>query len=215
MKQFKQKIYILNQALYLLKNDLLKTKKEDLSRLEAEIKGMRKIEDTMGEEVNALRSRKDDLFKERTQLEAQKDSLEAKIETAKDFSIDLETKLSLTQDRLREVNEEIEQYEVEAETPLPTVERLKRIIKECEADLSRMGAVNLKAIDDYQGKKDRHDELSDEVERLEEQRADLLELMHDLNERKKTVFLRVFEAVGKNFERIYADLWAVAKPSSC
>jgi len=132
--------------------------------------------------------------------------VDGKIETSADFSIGLRTKLSLAQERLREIGEEIDRFEVEVEQPLPTMERLKETIRECETSLSRMGPVNLKAIDDYNEKRTRHDNLDQEVERLEAQRTDLLDLMSDLNQRKKVSFMQVLEAVGENFKRMYAEL---------
>jgi chromosome segregation protein len=69
-----------------------------------------------------------------------------------------------------------------------------------------MGPVNLKAIDDYHEKMERHGNLDQEVRRLEAQRVDLLELMSDLNERKKGSFMQVLESVGENFKRVYGEL---------
>ena len=179
---------------------------EMLNGLNAELKALRKIEESMGEEMESLRHRKEDLFKEKTRLEAERDTIDSKIETSSDFSIGLRTKLTLAEDKLKEIVDEIKQYDVEVELPLPTLERLKETIRECETSLTRIGPVNLKSIDDYEEKKKRHENLNLEVDRLETQRVDLLGLMKDLNEKKKGSFLQVFEAVGENFRRVYAEL---------
>jgi len=183
-----------------------RTKEEALNGFTAELKGLRKIEESMGAEMESLRGRKDDLFRERTRLESERDSLDGKVETSADFSIGLRTKLSLAEERLREIAEEIKQFELEVEYPLPTLERLKGVIRECETTLTGMGPVNLRAIDDYHEKGERHQGLEREVEQLEAQRADLLELMRNLDERKRGSFLQVLDAVGENFGRVYAEL---------
>jgi chromosome segregation protein len=179
---------------------------ERLNGLNAELKALRKIEESMGEEMESLRRRKEDLFKEKTRLDAERDTIDGKIETSSDFSIGLRTKLTIAEEKLKEIEEEIEQYDVEVELPLPTLERLKESIRECETSLARIGPVNLKSIEDYEEKKKRHENLNLEVERLETQRTDLLELMKDLNEKKKGSFLQVFESVGENFRRVYSEL---------
>lgn len=179
---------------------------DTIEKLTAELKALRKIEESMGEEMETLRRKKDELFRERTRIESERDSIDGRVETSSDFSIGLRTKLTLAQEKLKEIVDEIEQFEVEVEQPLPTLERLKETIRDCETSLSRMGPVNLRAIDDYEEKFNRKRNLGDEVDRLEAQRADLLSLMKELNEKKKVSFLQVFSAVNENFKRVYAEL---------
>ncbi|MCQ5375330.1 MAG: chromosome segregation protein SMC [Methanomassiliicoccales archaeon] len=180
------------------------TEKEQQFRVE--LTALLKIEDSMGKEINELREKRDALFKEKTNLEAEKDKLQSKIETIKDFSVGLTTKLSVAEDKLKEIDEEIKQYNVQIVYPLPSSESLKEKISSCERQLASMGAVNLKAIEDYDAKKARYDELKSEIQRLEDQRRDLLKLMADLNEKKKMGLLKVYEAVNENFKRMYAEL---------
>jgi len=180
--------------------------RERIASLRTELAGLKKIEDSMGQEMAELRALKESLFKEKTALEAEKDSIESKLETTNDFAIGLRTRLSVAREKLNEIEQEISGFEVEVEYPLPTLESIKNTIRECESSLSSMGAVNLRAIEDYEEKKRRYDELADEIARLENQRADLLALMKDLNLKKKESFLKVFEAVSENFKRIYAEL---------
>lgn len=180
--------------------------REKVTSLRTELAGLKKIEDSMGQEMAELRTLRESLFKEKTVLEAERDSIESKLETTNDFSIGLRTRLSVAQEKLEEIEQEISGFEVEVEYPLPTLETIRNTIRECESALSSMGAVNLKAIEDYEEKKRRYDELADEISRLENQRADLLALMKELNLKKKESFLKVFEAVSENFRRVYAEL---------
>jgi chromosome segregation protein len=89
---------------------------------------------------------------------------------------------------------------------LPSLEALKDTISSCESALVSMGAVNLKAIDDYGQKKSRYDELKSETQRLEAQKKDLLKLMGELNEKKKVGLFKVYDAVNENFKRAYFEL---------
>ncbi len=175
-------------------------------RSKVELAGLKKIEESMGKEIGQLRQKRDVAFKKKTGLEAEKDKIQSKIETASDFSVGLETKLVVAQEKLKELDEEIKLYAIEIALPLPSIETLKERISSCEASLTSMGAVNLKAIEDYDQKKGRYDELRSETQRLEDQKKDLLRLMADLNEKKKVGLLKVYDVVNENFKRTYAEL---------
>jgi len=86
------------------------------------------------------------------------------------------------------------------------MEVLRDTIRQCDNAINNMGPVNLKAVDDYEERKRRFDELSGESARLEAQRRDLLRLENELNIKKKTSLNKVFEAVNANFRRAYAEL---------
>mgnify|MGYP005852517289 FL=1 len=176
------------------------------SKMKVELSGLKKIEESMGKEINDLREKRDTLFKKKVALEAEKDKVQSKIETASDFSLGLTTKLSVAEEKMKELAAEMEQYNIEVKPPLPSIEALKGAIGSCESALASMGAVNLKAIDDYGQKRSRYDELKTEVQRLEDQKKDLLRLMADLNEKKKTGLFKVYDAVNENFKRTYAEL---------
>ena len=176
------------------------------SKLKVELTGLKKIEESMGKEINELREKRDSLFKNKVSLEGEKDKVQSKTETASDFSIGLTTRLSVAQERLKELETELKQYNIEITPPLPSIESLKDAISSCESTLASMGAVNLRAIDDYGQKKTRHDELNTETQRLQEQRKDLLALMDDLNGKKKVGLFKVYGAVNENFKRTYAEL---------
>lgn len=175
-------------------------------RARTELAALRKIEDSMGQEMNGLRKRKEDLFKEKTSLEGERDRLQNRVETTTDVMVGLRTRIGQCHEKARELEEELKQYDVVVVPPLPTLDALKDTIRQCESAISSMGAVNLKAVDDYGERKKRHDELSAEVKRLEAQRDDLIRLEGDLTDKKKVALFKVHEAVNENFKRCYAEL---------
>lgn len=180
--------------------------KQEEERFKVELAALQKIEESMGKEINELREKREALTREKSGLEAEKDKIQSRIETIGDFSVGLKTKLSVAEDKLREIEDEIHQYGIEVVPPLPSMDALKEKISKCERELDLMGAVNLKAIEDFDAKNKRYSDLKSEIERLESQRADLLKLTQDLNEKKKLGLSKVFEAVNENFKRTYAEL---------
>jgi chromosome segregation protein len=167
---------------------------------------LRKIEDSMGQEMNELRQRKEDIFRERTSLEGERDSLSSTIETKGEIVVGLNTRIAQGQVRVRELEEELGQLNVEVVHPLPTMETLRDTIRQCDSAINSMGPVNLRALEDYEERKRRFDELSGELARLEDQRRDLIQLESELNDKKKASLNKVFEAVNDNFRRAYAEL---------
>ena len=83
---------------------------------------------------------------------------------------------------------------------------LKRTIAEAEAQIAALGNVNLRALEDYEAQQTRHGELSAEFRQLEVQRTDLVNMVAELNGKKKEGLLKVFAAINENFKRMYADL---------
>ena len=175
-------------------------------RARTELAALRKIEDSMGQEMNELRKKKESLFREKTGLESERDGISNKVETTTGVIVGLTTRISQCQEKIRELDEELKQYSVPIAMPTPSMEALKDTIRQCESAINSMGPVNLKAVDDYGEKQKRHDELASEVKRLEAQHRDLVKLEGDLNEKKKVSLLKVYDAVNTNFKRAYAEL---------
>ena len=183
-----------------------RTAAEKESKLRVELAALKKIEDSMGREITALRDEKEKLLGQKGQAQADREKVLTKLETSNDFMIGLGTKRTLAEERLQEVMQEISKHNVAVNFPLPPLDDIRSEITLCENALSGMGAVNLRAIEDYDEKKARHVELRAETKRLEDQRDQLVALTDQLNERKKVNLLKVFDSVNSNFRRVYAEL---------
>jgi chromosome segregation protein len=183
-----------------------RTAAEKESKLRVELAALKKIEDSMGREITALRDEKEKLLGQKGQAQADREKVLTKLETSNDFMIGLSTKRTLAEEKLQEVMQEISKHNVTVNFPLPPLDDIRSEITLCENALSGMGAVNLRAIEDYDEKKARHVELRAETKRLEDQRDQLVALTDQLNERKKVNLLKVFDSVNSNFRRVYAEL---------
>lgn len=176
------------------------------SKLKVELAALKRIEDSMGKEIAALREEKERLLEKKGQAQADREKVLVRLETSNDFMIGLGTKKALAEEKLKEIMQEISQCNVVVNHPLPSMDDIRSEIALCENALSGMGAVNLRAIEDYDEKKARHLELRAETKRLEDQRDQLIALTDQLNERKKVNLVKVFDAVNANFRRVYAEL---------
>src|SRR5207244_13628336 len=118
-----------------------------LGRLETEIRGLEKTEAQMGKKLKDLQDARDAAYKEKTDREADLDKVTHKIETKEDFLLKLETELKVQEEQLAEAERVMTEMAVEVkEGRLPSLEELKTTIGECEAAITALGPINLRAL---------------------------------------------------------------------
>jgi chromosome segregation protein len=177
------------------------------TQMDTELKALLKMERSMGDELNSLRTRRDSLYKKKTDTEANIEKVTTKIQTSCDFTLSLQTKVQEAEKKLEETEGELAQYaSVKLPEEMPSVEDLKVTVAECEKRMSTLGAVNLKAIDEYEDKKSRFDGLKEEIGQLEKQKTNLNKLVAELNEKKTVGFMRIFGGINENFRKVFAEL---------
>jgi len=180
---------------------------ESLGRLENEIRGLEKMEAQMGKKLKDLQDARDAAYREKTDLEGGFDKVSHKIETKDDFILKLQTELKVQEEQLAEADRIMKEMAVELkEMKLPTLETLKQTISECETQITALGPINMRALEDYEAQQTRHKELDEEYKRLEGQRQELMNLVAQLTEKKKEGLSKVFVAINENFKHVYAEL---------
>jgi len=178
-------------------------------QFETELKALLNMERSMGDKLNSLRTRRDSLYKKKTDTDASIEKTVTKIQTGCDFVMSLQTKVADADKRLQESQAELELFShVKLPAELPSAEDLKVTVNECEKYINTLGAVNLKAIDEFDEKKARFDELKGEISQLDKQKSNLLRLVAELNEKKKLGFNRIFSGINDHFKKIFAELSA-------
>ena len=186
--------------------DNIKEKENSLVKYETELKAMQKIEDSMGKELATIRKKRDDVYKAKTEMEASIDKVAHSMEAKNDFIRGLKIELVNASKRLEEVEELVKTLVVKDMKTLPSTETLNKVIKSAEAAMESLGNVNLRALDAYDEQQKRHDDLSEELKRLRDQRKRLIKLVDELNEKKKLGLLKVYTAVNEKFRDVYAGL---------
>ena len=177
-----------------------------LDEVAKELRGLEKMAENMGREVKELQDARDAAYREKTNVEAAIDKVAQRMEAKESMFLSLQVALQDQENKLRQAEAEIAQLQVEVPGEIPSLETLKRTIAEAEAQVDALGNVNLRALEDYDEQQKRHDELSQEFRQLEVQRTDLVNLVGELNGKKKEGLLKVFAAINENFKQVYADL---------
>ncbi|MFQ6127709.1 MAG: chromosome segregation protein SMC [Thermoplasmata archaeon] len=182
--------------------ELEKKKRE----FEEKLLALEKVEQSMGEELREIRDRRDEAYKKKTKLENEIDKIVHKTETKEDFLLGLKRELEVGKQKLSEAEKDLGGFKLEITEELPSADELKKTMEECQKSIEVLGPVNMRALEDYERQKARHKQLKEEFAQLEKQRKNLLELVEDLNSRKKDGLMKVFHAINDNFRRIHSEL---------
>ncbi len=179
--------------------------REKLTEIEQEILGLQKMEERILAEMKGVREGRDNAFREKTELDGKLAKLESKLEASEDFLISLKDQSVALQDRLREGEDKVQEVGP-LDGDLPSTEEIRSTISRCEKALNSIGAVNLRALEDYEEQQARHDELKEELSRLKQERKNLVRLVEELEGRKVEGLMVVFKSIRDNFVEIFQVL---------
>ena len=146
-------------------------------------------------EMRATRRNFEKQNKARHQLEVKTTQLEMRI---KSVSTRIHDKYQVSIDALPPpMNDEQAMDEIDL---LDSIEKLK-------AELSGMGAVNLKAIEAYEEHKKRHDFLIAQRDDVQKSMQATIQAIQKINQTSKEVFLETFTQVQTNFQEVFTQLF--------
>ncbi|MFC8921450.1 chromosome segregation protein SMC [Cellulosimicrobium sp. NPDC057127] len=80
-------------------------------------------------------------------------------------------------------------------------------LRSAERDLSRLGKVNPLALEEFAALEERHKFLADQLADLKKSRADLLEIVREIDERVERVFADAYRDTAEQFERVFARMF--------
>ncbi|MCD6461299.1 MAG: AAA family ATPase, partial [Thermoplasmata archaeon] len=131
-----------------------------LEKLEVEFRAVTDMLSKMDAEMEALNTEKERLMKKMGDLEREREKITVKLENREDFNLSLTSKLAGLREQYEALRSEFEGYGIEVEEPLPSFDRLKKEVEEAKRELESLGAVNLKAVEEYERQKERYDRLA-------------------------------------------------------
>ena len=91
-------------------------------------------------------------------------------------------------------------------TVLDSVADIDRRIRRLERRLEEFGAVNMRAIEQYDAVEKRLAEMAGDFKKLQERKKHLIDVAERLEEQRKVRLLNVLEKVNENFKKVYKSL---------
>lgn len=188
----------------------------DRAEAEAKFEELTEQRDTLNEEIEAIQKemrstrkqfesqnrKQHQLEVKTTQLEMQLKSISSRILDKYQVSID-EIPKPITQDEVS-ANE--------GQSPVPAILELDEIdlmdnIEKLKAELSAMGAVNLKAIEAHEEHRKRLDFQVAQRDDIQQSMQSMHQAIEKINETSRDVFLKTFEKVKINFQEVFTQLF--------
>ncbi|EHP89579.1 chromosome segregation protein SMC [Methanotorris formicicus] len=208
IKELNEKKEILSKNIEFYKSnmekntEILKKKREKYEELTKNLKELNEKKERYENEIKNLYKQKNELLNKIKEIEnkigdllVDKAKYEAKLEEE-------ERKLYLC-----------EKVEVSEKLMMMDIDELERHQANLETEIKKLEPVNMRAIEDYNFVFERYNELIEKRKEYERDEKKYLQLMEEVEKRKKEVFMEVFEKVAENFEKIYKEIGGTGKLS--
>ena len=188
--------------------DDIKRYSEALEKANAEVDALMKMERKATSGLKDLRDKKDKAYKDLIDLKSKMDKIADRMETQFALITNAKSKLPALEESLGEAMVEMDEHPVEVteDMEVPAYDELRKQVRLIEQKIERLGAVNMRALEEFEAQSERQTTLKEEVARLEDQRAELVKLVSEIQEKKKAALTEVFEAINANFSEVYARL---------
>ncbi|MBN2112132.1 chromosome segregation protein SMC [Candidatus Woesearchaeota archaeon] len=104
------------------------------------------------------------------------------------------------------INEEFAQYEgVELDMKKPE-EQLKKEISDFEKMRENIGSVNMRALEIYESVEKEYNSLLKKKDSLGKEKDDVLNLIGEIDSKKKDLFMNTYNVIAQNFQTIFSSL---------
>lgn len=95
--------------------------------------------------------------------------------------------------------------------PVDNMSAATKRIAELRREISRLGPVNLGAVDEYERVKERYDFLTGQRDDVESAKRDLLKIVSDVTMEMREIFVREFAAIDESFRQVFLELFGGGK----
>ncbi|MDO8553371.1 MAG: AAA family ATPase [Candidatus Micrarchaeota archaeon] len=215
------------------KNNEFALRKKELHIREDKISQMEKEKSEMIEKITSLKRQtindQKELEIQESQIHKYSKEIESLFEEMKKFDSELQEigkEIGIRRFEIDKINKELNQANIKkatVETRLTDVkaefesyktaefldlkrDELSAIIKESEILIESLGNVNMAAIDMYVKKKAEIEDIQERLNKLSEEHSAVVEMINEIEQRKKEAFFETFNAVSDNFRRMFKHI---------
>ena len=208
-------------------------KEREIERLRIQIKQILRNEEDLAEELSSLTKILEEKEKILEKKKIQEEQLSRKFreliserDSAQKKTRDLELEISKKQNEIHGVEQEINELKIEKARTDAEAENLEtefsgfgeiEIIKGNRDSLSerlariqevfsRIGSVNLRSLEVYDSIKKEYDLIKEKAETIEKEKLGILEIIREIDMKKKKVFLQTLKTLNELFSRNFSQL---------
>jgi len=86
------------------------------------------------------------------------------------------------------------------------LDKLVEKLNETEASISRIGSVNMKALEVYESVKGEYEKIKEKVDQLEREKQEIFSIIEQIDKKKKKTFIHTLESINELFSRNFSQL---------
>jgi chromosome segregation protein len=109
--------------------------------------------------------------------------------------------------RQADLEEESKEYNQVEQIKEKSNEEMKERLGEVEKRLNNIGAVNMKAVDNFKDLKEEVDEISEKSEKLTNERLAVLDMIDKIDVKRTSVFMDCFNEINHNFQDMFSKFF--------
>ncbi len=184
----------------------IKQKTEENTKLSKQLKQQEKKAEVFYSKYKELFKQRNKLSDTLRELEVKKAQLSDKLRGNELKQNSLQLEKATLKAQLAGLEQEFEQFKNTPRLEEKSVSQLKREIAKLEAMMSERQNINLKALDIYERVKEEYENLVKKRDKLLKEKEDVEKLMHEIDAKKKDLFLETFNVLNENFKRFFSKL---------
>lgn len=181
-------------------NEQIEQRKKDISDGNNKVRELQDERDSFDREGQQMRQNERDMTAEREKLGGEVARLEERRENM----------LREYDDIIKRLFDEYELTRTEAEQiaePVENIPEAKRELQEVKGKIKGLGHVNVAAIEEFKEVHERYVFMKAQMDDLDNSRNELNKLIGDLTVQMKEKFSEGFEKIGKNFTKVFTELF--------
>lgn len=185
----------------------------DMKTIDSEVDEMQSKLSSKEKDAKKFYQQYRELFNQRSKVEDSIGSDEKNIDELRDKGKDLEIKINQinmiaveVKAKLAALKDEFSSYEGVKINKEKDASQLKKEIESAERKISNIGSVNMKALDVYDEVEKEYSSLLSKKEKLETEKDDVVNMMEEIDSRKRELFMRSFNAVNNKFQEFFSSL---------
>ncbi len=173
-----------------------KTGEKELAKIEAEMEKSTRANSLLDEEKQRLTTKITNISEKRDSLGLKAESLEREMN---EFNI----QQSRNEVRIVDLEEESKDYANIKPFAEFNLNELRKRIPNIEKEVEGLGAINMKALQNFDAYKKEVEDVREKANKLDEERKAVVEMIDKIEVRKFNVFMECFNHVGKKFSELY------------
>ncbi len=212
-------------------NDMIMPEKEKIQNIrkqlekekvsfEEEIKNLNEKVSSEKEELKSSEEKSQQFYAKYKQMFSERGKIsdtiqedETKVDKLRDQSKEIEIKMNnisienaKISGELAGLKQDFSQYEGVKINNEKKEEELKKEISKFERMAGDIGSVNMKSLEIYEDVEKEYNKLLEKKDKLVEEKEDVLNMMNEIEGKKKELFMKTYNAVNENFQRIFSAL---------